>query len=71
MNNVSANLNIYFEDPKWICEYFRKTGDEIEICKVSFDFEPLSQDIYKYFLSNFNNLNFKKSQFDINKPVFI
>ena len=32
MNNVSANLKIYFEEPKWICEYFRKTGDEVEIC---------------------------------------
>ena len=25
MNNVTANMNIYFEEPKWICEYFRKT----------------------------------------------
>lgn len=71
MNNVSANLNIYFEDPKWVCEYFRKTGNEIETCKLCFDFEPLSNDIYKYFLSNFNNLNFKKIKFDIDKSVYI
>ena len=56
MNNVTANMNIYFEEPKWICEYFRKTGNEIEVCKLSFDFEPLSSDIYKYFLNNFNKL---------------
>ena len=50
MNNVSANLNIYFEDPNWICEYLRKNGDDIEVCKMCFDFEPLTNDIYKYFL---------------------
>ena len=32
MNNESANLKIYFEEQKWICEYFRKTGEEVEIC---------------------------------------
>ena len=36
MNNVTANMNIYFEEPKWICEYFRKTGNEIEVCKLTF-----------------------------------
>ena len=36
MNNVSANLRIYFEEPNWICEYFRKTGGEIEVCKLFF-----------------------------------
>ena len=71
MNNVSANLNIYFDDPTWVCEYFRKTGDEVETCKLYFDFEPLSNDIYKYFLNNFNNLNFKKSKFNIDKSVCI
>ena len=37
MNNVSANLNIYFEEPNWICEYSRKNGDDIEVCKIFFD----------------------------------
>ena len=71
MNNVSANLKIYFEEPKWICEYFRKTGDEVEICKLFFDFEPVSSDIYKYLVKNFNNLTFKKSKFDIDKSILI
>ena len=69
MNNVSANLNIYFEDPNWICEYLRKNGDDIEICKMCFDFEPLTHDIYKYFLKNFNNLTFKKGEFDTQKSI--
>ena len=46
MNNVSANLKIYFEEPKWICEYFRKTGDEVEICKLFFDFEPVFSEMH-------------------------
>ena len=71
MNNVTANMSIYFEEPKWICEYFRKTGNEIEVCKLSFDFEPLSSDIYKYFLNNFNKLTFQKSKFNIDKPILI
>ena len=62
MNNVTANMNIYFEEPKWICEYFRKTGN---------DFEPLSSEIYKYFLNNFNKLTFQKSKFNIDKPILI
>lgn len=71
MNNVSANLNVYFEEPNWICEYLRKTGDDIEICKIIFDFEPLPCDIYKYFLNNFNNLTFQKSEFNIKNSILI
>lgn len=71
MNNVCANLNIYFEDSKWICEYFRKTGNETEVCKLFFDFEPLSSDLYKFFLKNFNNLNFQKSKLNIENSILI
>ncbi len=66
MNNVSANLNIYFENSNWICEYLRKSQDGVEICKVLFDFEPPTCDIYKYFIKNFNNLTFNKIDFDKN-----
>lgn len=61
MNNVNANLNIYFEEPHWTCEYLRKSGDDIEICKIFFDFEPLAEDVYKYLLNNFNDLIFDKA----------
>ena len=66
MNNVSANLNIYYEDSNWICEYLRKSRDGIEICKILLDFEPPTYDIYKYFLKNFNNLTFHKIDFNNN-----
>ena len=33
--------------------------------------EPLSSDIYKYFLNNFNKLTFQKSKFNIDKPILI
>lgn len=60
MNNVSANLNIYFKDPYWVGEYSRKTGDNIEICEFFFDSEPPTHDIYNFLLKNFNKLIFQK-----------
>lgn len=71
MNNVSANLNIYFEEPNWICEYLRKNGDDIEVCKIFFDFEPPTYDVYKYFLKNFNNLTFQKSDLCAEKTILL
>lgn len=64
MNNVSANLNIYFKEPYWVGEYRRVTGGNSETCEILFDYEPPTYIVYKYLLENFNKLNFKKSTID-------
>lgn len=58
MKEVSADLTVYFQDPYWIGEYKRISGEKIETNKVFFDYEPLIQQVYNYYLKNWSNLKF-------------
>ena len=46
MKEVCADLTVYFQDPYWIGEYKRISGEKIETNKVFFDYEPLIQQVY-------------------------
>ena len=52
MKEVCADLTVYFQDPYWIGEYKRISGEKIETNKVFFDYEPLIQQVYNYYLKN-------------------
>ena len=52
MKEVSADLTVYFQDPYWVGEYKRTSPGKIEISKVFFDYEPLTSQIYNYYLKN-------------------
>lgn len=58
MQEVSCDLTVYFENPYWVGEYKRITGEKIETNKVLFDDEPLLNQVYNYYLKNWNKLEF-------------
>ena len=58
MNEVSADLTLYFQDPYWVGEYKRINDKTIETNKVFFDYEPLIQQLYNYYLKNWSKLKF-------------
>ena len=58
MKEVCADLTVYFQDPYCIGEYKRISGEKIETNKVFFDYEPLIQQVYNYYLKNWSNLKF-------------
>ena len=58
MKEVCVDLTVYFQDPYWIGEYKRISGEKIETNKVFFDYEPLIQQVYNYYLKNWSNLKF-------------
>ena len=50
MKEVSADLTVYFQDPYWVGEYKRISPGKIETSKVFFDYEPLTSQVYNYYL---------------------
>ena len=58
MNTICADLTLYFQDPYWVGEYKRISDKKIETSKVFFDYEPVIQQVYNYYLKNWNKLKF-------------
>ena len=58
MKEASADLTVYFQDPYWVGEYKRISPGKIETSKVFFDYEPLTSQVYNYYLKNWKKLKF-------------
>lgn len=51
-------LTAFFEEPFWVLVFERIIDTDLEVCKVTFGSEPKDIEIYKFVLSNYNNLKF-------------
>ena len=58
MKEVFADLTVYFQAPYWIGEYKRISEEKIETNRIFFDYEPLINQVYNYYLKNWHKLEF-------------
>jgi len=58
MPDSYARLSVLFEAPFWVALYERNHGGKYEVCKITFGAEPKDYEVYRFFLDNFNRLDF-------------
>lgn len=58
MNNIKAQLSVFFEEPFWIRIYERMEGSKIEACKITLGAEPKDYEIYCFLNEDWGMLKF-------------
>ncbi len=56
--SITSKLTVYFDDPFWAAVYERAEDGRLQVSKVVFGAEPKDCEIYDFFLTNWNRLNF-------------
>ncbi len=58
MEFISSKLTVLFEDPFWIALLEQECDGRYEVCKVTFGAEPRDNEVYDFFIKNYNKLSY-------------
>lgn len=58
MDQSTAKLTVFFEDPFWVGLYARLSDGRLEVCKITFGAEPKDYEVYSFLLENWSRLQF-------------
>lgn len=58
MEQATARLTVFFEDPFWVGVYEREDGGVYEAAKIVFGAEPKDYAVYAFFLQHWSKLQF-------------
>ena len=61
METGYVRLDVYFEDPFWVCLCRRGSGIAWEASKIVFGAEPKDCQVYDFLLANYHRLEFSPS----------
>lgn len=61
MNEISGNLQVFFEEPFWVGIFECMYRDELSVCRVVFGPEPKENEIQELILRNYYKLRFSSS----------
>lgn len=58
MQNSTATLTVFFEEPFWVGVYERTEGSRLSVCKITFGAEPKDYEVYQFLLEHWHALRF-------------
>ena len=61
MDEVSGNLQVFFEEPFWVGIFECMYRDELSVCRIVFGPEPKENEIQEFILKNYYKLQFSSS----------
>lgn len=57
---INSKLTVLFEDPFWIALVECECNERYEVCKITFGAEPKDNEVYEFFIKNYNRLSFSR-----------
>lgn len=57
---INSKLTVLFEDPFWIALVECECNERYEVCKITFGAEPKYNEVYEFFIKNYNRLSFSR-----------
>ncbi len=58
MDQITARLTVFFEEPFWVAVYERNCGGKLEAGKITFGTEPKDYEIYAFFMAQQNRMEY-------------
>lgn len=57
---INSKLTVLFQDPFWIALVECECDEKYEVCKITFGAEPKDNEVYEFFIKNYNRLSFSR-----------
>ena len=58
MEQLCAQITVFFQDPFWVGVWERREGNRLEVCKITFGAEPRDYEVYDHLLRRYQTLRF-------------